>query len=57
MDEARYEGVSADGKRATFQYGPVATPGKEWKRPGSVPVAEDWFRNQWNKLPVGVQVE
>jgi hypothetical protein len=57
VDEARYDGVSADGKRATFRYGPVATPGKEWKRPGSVPVSRGWIDNEWEKLPVGVQVE
>jgi hypothetical protein len=57
VDEARYEGASADGQRATFQYGPVSTPGKEWKRPGRVPLAEGWFNRQWAKLPVGVQVE
>jgi hypothetical protein len=60
-DEARYDGVSADGRRATFQYGPVATPGKEWIRPGgnrsTLSVAGDWLRNEWQKLPVGVQVD
>jgi hypothetical protein len=57
VDEARFDGVSNDGKRATFQYGPIATPGKEWKGPGRVPVAEGWFNNEWKKLPVGVQVK
>jgi hypothetical protein len=57
VDEARYDGVSADGKKATFQYGPVATPGKEWKSPGSVRVADKWRSSEWDKLPVGVQVK
>jgi hypothetical protein len=45
VDEARYDGVSADGKRATFQYGPVG--GSGWY----------WTRDEWKKLPVGVQVK
>jgi hypothetical protein len=45
VDEARYDGVSADGKRATFQYGPVGS-GWDW-----------WTRDEWEKLPKGVQVE
>ncbi|MDR0578248.1 MAG: hypothetical protein LBI87_12145, partial [Candidatus Accumulibacter sp.] len=27
-DEALYEGISADGRQASFKYGPVTTPGK-----------------------------
>jgi len=57
VDDARFDGVSADGKRATFHYGPVATPGKEWTRPGRVRVADKWFENEWENLPKGVQVE
>jgi hypothetical protein len=61
VDDARYDGVSADGKRATFQYGPVATPGIEWIKPGgdrdTMSVADGWVRNKWRSLPVGVQVE
>jgi hypothetical protein len=52
MDDARYAGVSADGRRATFQYGPVATPGKGWA--GGM---RGWDQNEWQKLPKGVQVE
>jgi hypothetical protein len=57
VDDARYDGVSSDGRKATFQYGPVATPGRRWKRPGSVPLGEKWTRSEWKSLPVGVQVK
>jgi hypothetical protein len=59
VDNARFDGVSADGKKATFQYGPLYTPGKKWNGPGSTAVNEyeSWIKNEWNKLPVGVQVE
>ncbi|MDR0575998.1 MAG: hypothetical protein LBI87_00280, partial [Candidatus Accumulibacter sp.] len=30
-DDALYEGVNADGQRATFQYGPVSTPGQVYE--------------------------
>jgi hypothetical protein len=53
MDEARYDGVSADGKRATFQYGPVQSPGKNCCSGGM----RGWPSNEWDKLPIGVQVE
>jgi hypothetical protein len=52
LDEARFDGVSADGQRATFQYGPVATRGKGWA--GGM---RGWDQNEWDKLPKGVQVE
>jgi hypothetical protein len=45
VDEARFDGVSADGKRATFQYGPVGNG------------VRDWANKEWDKLPVGVQIE
>jgi hypothetical protein len=57
VDEARYDGVSADGRRATFQYGPVSTPGRAWEGPGSVVVSRGWIESEWNRLPRGVQVE
>ncbi|GHU17457.1 hypothetical protein FACS189475_01310 [Betaproteobacteria bacterium] len=59
VDNARFDGVSADGKKATFQYGPLYTPGKKWNGPGSTAVNEydSWIKNEWNKLPVGMQVE
>jgi hypothetical protein len=57
VDDARYDGVSADGQRATFQYGPVGTPGRKWKRPGRVRLGERWTRNEWDSLPAGVQVK
>jgi hypothetical protein len=57
-NEARYEGVSADGWRATFQYGPVSMPGMVWTGIGTYYSAEDWFDQEWRKLPSGgVQVD
>jgi hypothetical protein len=57
MDDARYDGTSADGQRATFQYGPVATPGKVWTGPTSHYSANDWSVHEWGNLPKGVRVE
>jgi hypothetical protein len=54
-DDARYEGVSADGQRATFQYGPVETPGTGKLRTGGG--MRGWDQNEWKSLPKGVQVE
>jgi hypothetical protein len=56
-DEARYDGVSADGQRATFQYGPVAVPGRPSAGHESFEQLLTWSKNEWAKLPVGVQVE
>ncbi|GHU27977.1 hypothetical protein AGMMS50256_09020 [Betaproteobacteria bacterium] len=53
VDEARYDGVSADGKKATFQYGPVETHKEKWTG-GDM---RGWPRDEWKKLPIGVQVE
>jgi hypothetical protein len=53
IDEARYEGVSADGKKATFQYGPVETHKEKWTGGGM----RGWSHDEWAKLPVGVQVK
>jgi hypothetical protein len=55
-DDARYDGVSADGRVATFQYGPVANLGKKWSGP-NIPFSVDWVGNEWRSLPVGVQVK
>jgi hypothetical protein len=57
MDEARYNGVSADGQRATFQYGPVATPGMVWTGPATHYSAGNWSDREWEKLPRGVQLD
>jgi hypothetical protein len=56
VDEARYDGVSSDGRRATFQYGPVGTPGQAWTGLTSHYSAGDWSDREWEKLPLGVQV-
>jgi hypothetical protein len=54
VDDARYEGVSADGQRATFQYGPVE---REFNGPRSGELAWDWLIDEWKSLPIGVQLE
>jgi hypothetical protein len=54
-DDARYDGVSADGQRATFQYGPVETPGTRKLRTGGG--MRGWDYDEWKSLPEGVQVE
>jgi hypothetical protein len=56
VDEARYDGESADSQRATFQYGPVGTPGLVWTGPTTHYSAGDWSDREWEKLPLGVQV-
>jgi hypothetical protein len=54
-DEALYEGVSADGQRTTFQYGPVSAPDREYAL--SCGGMRGWAENEWKNLPVGVQVK
>jgi hypothetical protein len=54
-DDARYDGVSADSQRATFQYGPVETPEMRKLRTGGG--MRGWDQSEWKKLPVGVQIE
>jgi hypothetical protein len=51
-DDARYDGVSADGQVATFQYGPVETPGMRTQ--GGM---RGWAGDEWKNIPVGVQVK
>jgi hypothetical protein len=55
--DACYDGVSADGQQATFQYGPVTAPGKPGKNPGRVSWGGNWREDEWKNLPVGVQVK
>jgi hypothetical protein len=56
-DDARYDGASADGQRATFRYGPVPTPRQPWRSPYGIESLAAWYRHEWKNLPVGVQVE
>jgi hypothetical protein len=56
-DEARYDGVSADGQMAIFQYGPVPTPKQPWSPRGGNELIVDWKNLEWNNIPVGVQVK
>ena len=57
IDEARIEAKCSDGKVATFQYGPT---GSYNGRSGRSPVMgyfDDWLRDAWQKLPLGVQLK
>jgi hypothetical protein len=54
IDDARYDGVSADGQRATFQYGPVE---RKFSGPRHEELAWDWLINEWKSLPLGVRIE
>jgi hypothetical protein len=56
-DDAIYEGVSADGKWATFQYGPVPTTNRSGMYFGRRRRLANWVDNEWKNLPVGVQVK
>jgi hypothetical protein len=57
-DDARYDGVSADGQVATFRYGPVETPIQpSWGSSRAVERLGAWPDSEWKNLPVGVQVK
>jgi hypothetical protein len=56
-DDARYDGVSANGQQATFQYGPVDTPEQPWSHPAGRALLVAWADSEWKKLPVGVQIK
>lgn len=57
IDEAKVEGQCTDGRTATFQYGPVIS--KDSDATFRSPVRgyfDEWDREKWKKLPVGVQL-
>jgi hypothetical protein len=56
-DDARYDGASADGQKATFLYGPVTAPGSPWIYPSGIESLAAWSKREWRNLPVGVRVE
>jgi hypothetical protein len=56
-DDARYDGASTDGQKATFLYGPVPTPEQPWRDPYGIESLAAWYRHEWRNLPVGVRVK
>jgi hypothetical protein len=57
IDEMRFDGISVDGKRATFQYGPIDTPCKPPVGADNQKRFKEWIDNEWKSLPLSVQVE
>ncbi|GHU18801.1 hypothetical protein FACS189475_04890 [Betaproteobacteria bacterium] len=55
--EGLYEGMSADGRRATFQLGPFGTGDSRMWRGGGFDLMFDWLDGERNKAPRNVQVE
>lgn len=57
IDEAKIEGVCADGRKAIFQYGPIpSSNGKTWKELVQG-YFDDYFRDAWKKVSKGVYFE
>ena len=53
VEEARIDAVCQDGKKASFQYGPVGDRGHSSLHG----YFDRWFLEAWDKLPVGVQLK
>lgn len=51
-EEARIDAVCQDGKKASFQYGPIGDRGHSSQHG----YFDRWFYEAWKKLPVGVQL-
>jgi len=57
IDEARIEAKCADGRIATFQYGPIdSRSGKEGRSPVRA-YFDQWLSDAWQKIPRGVQLK
>ncbi|MCK9202710.1 MAG: Ig-like domain-containing protein [Gallionella sp.] len=58
IDEARITAECQDGRKVTFQYGPIGstTPGKKSRTP-VMGYFDSWFNDAWRKIPKGVQFE
>lgn len=58
IDEARMTAECQDGRKVTFQYGPISstTPGKKSRTP-VMGYFDSWFNDAWSKIPKGVQFE
>ena len=57
IDEARIEAKCADGKTATFQYGPIdSMNGKEGRSPVRA-YFDQWLSDAWQEIPRGVQLK
>lgn len=53
VEDARIDAVCRDGKKASFQYGPVVQKGHSPKHG----YFDRWLLEAWDKLPVGVQLK
>lgn len=57
IDEARIDAVCKDGKKVSFQYGPIGSRnGKEGRSPKRG-YFDEWLLKAWGKLTTGVQFE
>lgn len=57
IDEARSDAVCQDGKKVSFQYGPVGSRnGREGRSPKRG-YFDEWLRDAWDKIPRGVRFE
>lgn len=57
IDEARSDAVCQDGKKVSFQYGPIGSRnGKEGRSPKRG-YFDEWLLKAWDKIPRGVRFE
>jgi len=56
IDEARITAACPDGKTATFQYGPLPSPGKK-AHMVVTGYFDQWLKDAWDKIPKGVQLK
>lgn len=57
IDEARIDAVCQDGKKVSFQYGPIGSRnGKEGRSPKRG-YFDEWLLKAWDKIPRGVRLE
>lgn len=57
IDEARIDAVCNDGKKVSFQYGPIGSRnGKEGRSPKRG-YFDEWLLKAWDKIPRGVRFE
>ncbi|MBC7859150.1 MAG: cadherin-like domain-containing protein [Burkholderiaceae bacterium] len=57
VDETRIQGKCSDGRTATFRYGPQPSASKTGGRSPVRAYFDQWFTDEWEKLPVGVQID
>lgn len=57
VDEARIDAACQDGKKVSFQYGPIDSRNGKTGRSPKRGYFDEWLRDAWDKVPAGVQVE